>query len=1149
MRKGAFLQRLWAFGLAAAMVGSLALPALASEVEPDPAHEHSYEGVVTQEPSCTQEGSKTLTCGCGDTKTEVLPTLPHDFGEDGLCKVCQTPDPNYQPPEPPEQDNGQNPGEGNQEQSENPGNTSGEDSGNGPAEVPGGDSSDVPGDGSSVPSEEPPADGTQPPAQLTEEELAQVQQVQAMIDALLTTYPGSQREAAQAQLDEVTKAIEGLTEAQRALLDLTHYEAAKNPTMVAEEPTGPKTVTQEEELVEAVKQGGEILLGGDIALTKTLDIPDGKDITLDLNKHTITSSFQRTIKVFNTAKTVIRNGKISNSFGELCMCVNTQANTDLELINLTLEATGNKDNQPLTTSNPDGALTDVKVTVDGCTINGGNTGRGIVMFAPGTTTVKNSYITGGSGGYALLVSAPVALTVENSELDGYGAMLMKPGSAGTVANVVNSTLNGKNSYNGDSNHFGTISLEDSVEIHVNGGKVVAEATGTAYQAIVNQYKVKDNDFAFYSTVTFSDSTVLEVKGETAELLDDHMDVSKATIVIPQAYAGLLGEDHKLVEGNRVAEKINSPERLIAAVNAGGRVSLDGDIALAQSLCIPKGKEVILDLNGHTLSDGQGLAEGYDSLIVVDSGGKLTVTGNGKLSSHQYGIKLTRKETYDPAKTAQLVVESGTIEAAYFAITGNGTRDNTSITINGGDIVGGSGAVYHPQEGKMTVNGGSLTGGEFGVEMRAGSLTVNGGTIRAEAKEFAIQPNGSGSTTTGAAVAAVPHTTGKPVDVTIHGGQMEGAHALHQENLPGCTGDVTLAVDNGTFQGQVVAKDEEKFIQGGNFSQAPAENLAVDHYSFAQNSDGSFGLQEDPYVKDDDGNKDYGQPGQPVSLDKILNDHKDDNRFTVTLMADASVSQEHLLSGSLILEAGGYQITGTGSIQSGKSMALKDLNAKGTRLSLPNGGKLVFDGGKIQVLLSEKTDEKHQALGYSDPVKITYQGKTYTYFLGMNQGNEGKIVIDETGKPILSGQYYQESGVASRPDFNLTYISNDNVFYLGKRTDLKFITDAPASALMEDYVKVDGKKLRSQDYLEVISDDTAAVRLTNRYLRTLKTGSHRVEIFFKDGQSVRGSFSVRKSSVANSDNPKTGDTIGLPMAVMALSLTALAVVLPKKKKFF
>ena len=60
-------------------------------------HTHSFdEGKVTTEPTCTEKGVKTFTCSCGETKTEEIPALGHDFAH-GRCKRCDEKDPNFKP--------------------------------------------------------------------------------------------------------------------------------------------------------------------------------------------------------------------------------------------------------------------------------------------------------------------------------------------------------------------------------------------------------------------------------------------------------------------------------------------------------------------------------------------------------------------------------------------------------------------------------------------------------------------------------------------------------------------------------------------------------------------------------------------------------------------------------------------------------------------------------------------------------------------------------------------------------------------------------------------------------------------------------------------------------------------------------------------
>lgn len=65
-------------------------------------HVHDYVGEVTTQPTCTEPGVKTYTCSCGESYTEPIPALNHDYqserteptcGQDGsviyTCSRCQ----------------------------------------------------------------------------------------------------------------------------------------------------------------------------------------------------------------------------------------------------------------------------------------------------------------------------------------------------------------------------------------------------------------------------------------------------------------------------------------------------------------------------------------------------------------------------------------------------------------------------------------------------------------------------------------------------------------------------------------------------------------------------------------------------------------------------------------------------------------------------------------------------------------------------------------------------------------------------------------------------------------------------------------------------------------------------------------------------
>lgn len=63
--------------------------------EKDPNHEHNYTETVTKEPTCTEAGEKTYTCGCGDSYTEDIPATGHHFGEEDKCTDCGELDPDH----------------------------------------------------------------------------------------------------------------------------------------------------------------------------------------------------------------------------------------------------------------------------------------------------------------------------------------------------------------------------------------------------------------------------------------------------------------------------------------------------------------------------------------------------------------------------------------------------------------------------------------------------------------------------------------------------------------------------------------------------------------------------------------------------------------------------------------------------------------------------------------------------------------------------------------------------------------------------------------------------------------------------------------------------------------------------------------------
>lgn len=258
--------------------------------------------------------------------------------------------------------------------------------------------------------------------------------------------------------------------------------------------------------------------------------------------------------------------------------------------------------------------------------------------------------------------------------------------------------------------------------------------------------------------------------------------------------------------------------------------------------------ITLDLNGFTISGKGTVLDLYGTIEIKDS----SEGGNGKIVS----TERTNTPPNSPNSNGiwinndtSVTINSGTIEGntwgvvvagvnASFTmnggtvingITGNGSENAgvpvyapTTITINGGKIIGDGTGIYHPQDGELTINGGEITG-KSGIEIRAGGLIVRGGTITATGDPISTVPNGNGTTTVGAAVAIAQHTTKKGIAVTINGGTFTGKAALLESNPenndPEYTRNISVNVMGGTFKGAVnKANDASSLgVMGGTFN--------------------------------------------------------------------------------------------------------------------------------------------------------------------------------------------------------------------------------------------------------------------------------------------------------------------------------------------
>ena len=252
--------------------------------------------------------------------------------------------------------------------------------------------------------------------------------------------------------------------------------------------------------------------------------------------------------------------------------------------------------------------------------------------------------------------------------------------------------------------------------------------------------------------------------------------------------------------------------LAAALEAGGTVILGRDILMDTRYDISIQKDVVLDLNGYTITKSYGDSNHY--LFVIE-GGSLTVEdskGNGRIEAideeYGYGIQLR-------GSGSSFELRSGTIQTTQETVDIYGEALNSSVKISGGTLIStkdsvlgvrGSGTAVEITGGEMTSGGqgGVYISGFYGgtdsiqFTMTGGKLTHSGGI------NGAIQLFQNATVTIGGT--AEIESTGKAVLVqsnailNIEGGKLTSSDT-DTSSVIRCTDNSTTNISGGTFSGR------------------------------------------------------------------------------------------------------------------------------------------------------------------------------------------------------------------------------------------------------------------------------------------------------------------------------------------------------------
>lgn len=383
----------------------------------------------------------------------------------------------------------------------------------------------------------------------------------------------------------------------------------------------------------------------------------------------------------------------------------------------------------------------------------------------------------------------------------------------------------------------------------NSGSITIEGNDTIYSTLAEALKTAEpgdtivltSDITLTETVTIDKSVTIDLGGNTITISGYKgngigIASSEAEINVLLTDGTIIderGKDVTATGDNTIyiesCADVTTSDLTVKAYAPNGKASPYYNYLLR--IC-PAGTGADAKVGSLTLDNGTKLLE-IENENANENYGAVGITAMGPYSNgndvpqNYEGVKVTVKDGVE-------------IKTTGYALTGNGTKHGTTFIISGSLTSYGSTGIYHPQMGNVTVSDTAvITGENTGIEVRAGDINITGGTITGLATPTDVEPNGNGTTSTGAGVAVVQHTTKLPINVNISGGTINGYSAVYEKNIqnnPQVDIDkVNIEIRGGSFNAinegtvAVYSENEDDFITGGTFSADPTKYVASGYY--------------------------------------------------------------------------------------------------------------------------------------------------------------------------------------------------------------------------------------------------------------------------------------------------------------------------------
>lgn len=580
-----------------------------------------------------------------------------------------------------------------------------------------------------------------------------------------------------------------------------------------------------------------------------------KSITFDGKGHTLTTKQRGfgvgnvnndlTSEIDVTFKDVT----IQNS-SSAARCIDTRGMINsLTLNNVILKTDGATSGytQPLTIGGNQSTAATINITNSTIQTNDAATAYyAIITFNPVNMTIDNSTIKGwaciyakgpdgsaGSAGSVINIQNDSKLFSKNvysGDTNAFGAIVFEDDDV--TVNITGSEVNVEST--GDQ-YQAVVSYapgsDGTDKVDINDSEITLTGDNTTY--------VVKSESSVTPDVTLGEGTT-----SNKDIPDNYIDTSSSVVIYNGVDTYTVGTIDDAVA--QIGDKYYATlDAAFAAVQDGETIKLLADITLTDRLFVNAGatpaydsankryattsdnKSITLELDGHNITSSSNIALAGGSLNITNTGTAddthgvistttaglapievrgtgalankrtLTIGENVTLSGSTYGLNVFGSN--DAQKNTIDVTVNGTVKGILFVlgnlknadnainIVVNGTVDASNATVGDGAKTG----IALNGNANVTVNSGATVTGETGIEVRAGQLTVNGGTITGTADTFSYTDNGNGTTTKGAAIAVAQHTTVLPIAVTLNGGTLVGKELIGVTDVNGDMSSVSV----------------------------------------------------------------------------------------------------------------------------------------------------------------------------------------------------------------------------------------------------------------------------------------------------------------------------------------------------------------------